>query len=279
MIQDTTTRAEGTANRKVDSSGNISFANATYPVGRRLAGQVVQVGCVNGIVQSIHDGKLVRSWARRHLPAKEPAKPGSVGRWGEVVLDQLVVANVEGTVDRKVDSKGAISFAGATYPIGRRFTGRMLQVRCVNGVVQLILDGTLVRAWARRHPPAKDASVQPDRSYDRGELALDHAVRLAPLDDLADDPRVVRRRVDPNGAVSFAGRYYTAGRALIGHVVQVRCVSGVVQLILDGKLVRAWRQRHTPEREQRMLQRPNPQQRTANARPLTSRHFGMGQAN
>jgi hypothetical protein len=32
--------------------------------------------------------------------------------------------------------------------------------------------------------------------------------------------------------------------------------------------VRAWRQRHTPEREQRMFQRPNPQQRTANARPL-----------
>jgi hypothetical protein len=115
-------------------------------------------------------------------------------------------------------------------------------------------------AWARRHPSAKEADIQADRSHDRGELALDQAARLAPLGDLASYPRVVRRTVDPNGAISFAGRYYA-----------VRCVSGVVQLILDGELVRAWRQRHTPEREQRMLQRPNPQQRTANARPLTSR--------
>jgi hypothetical protein len=56
--------------------------------------------------------------------------------------------------------------------------------------------------------------------------------------------------------VSFAGRYYTAGRALTGHVVQVRCVNGVVQLILDGDLVRAWQQRHTPEQEQRLFQHP-----------------------
>jgi hypothetical protein len=48
-----------------------------------------------------------------------------------------------------------------------------------------------------------------------------------------------------------------------GVETQVRCVNGVVQLILDGQLVRAWRQRHTPEQELRMFQRPNPQQRTA----------------
>jgi hypothetical protein len=59
--------------------------------------------------------------------------------------------------------------------------------------------------------------------------------------------------------------------------VQVRGVNGVVQLILGGELVRAWRQRHTPEREQRMFQRPNPQQRAANTLPLTSRGVRLAQ--
>jgi hypothetical protein len=232
----------------------------------------VQVTCLDGIVEISYGGQVLRTW-----PAKVPAKPASFGRWGDLVLDQLALGQVEGTVKRKVDANGAISFGGADYRIGRRFAGKMVQVACLNGVVQLIHGGRLVRAWARRHPPAKEARIQPDRSHDRGELALDQAARLAPLDDLASDPRVVRRRVDPNGAVSFAGCYYAAGRWLTGHVVQVRCVNGMVQLILDGELVRAWRQRHAPEREQRMFQRPNPQQRTANARPLTSRRVELAQ--
>jgi hypothetical protein len=200
---------------------------------------------------------------RRALTNLPPAPP----IWLQDVTDPAVRA-----VGRKVTSSGKVSFANREYAVGRDFAGEMVQVTCIHSVVQISQHGKLLRAWPRRHPPAKDASIQPDRSHDRGELALDQAARLAPLDDLATDPRVVRRRVDPNGAVSFAGRYYTAGRWLTGQVVQVRCVNGVVQLILDGELVRAWRQRHTPEREQRMLQRPNPQQRTANARPLTRRH-------
>jgi hypothetical protein len=88
--------------------------------------------------------------------------------------------------------------------------------------------------------------------------------------DLAGDPRVVHRLVDPTGSVSFAGRYYLAGHYLAGQVVQVRCAGGIVQIIHGRELVRAWQPRHTPQQEQRMLRRPNIQQRTANARPLTS---------
>jgi hypothetical protein len=88
--------------------------------------------------------------------------------------------------------------------------------------------------------------------------------------DLAGDPRVVHRLVDPTGSVSFAGRYYLAGNYLAGQVVQVRCAGGIVQIIHGRELVRAWQPRHTPQQEQRMLRRPNIQQRTANARPLTS---------
>jgi hypothetical protein len=173
-------------------------------------------------------------------------------------------------VDRKVTSTGVISFANTNYSVGRAFTGQMVQVTCQDGTVQISRGGQPLRAWSRRHPAAKEASIGPDRSHDRGEVALDQARRLAPLDDLASDPRVVHRLVDPTGSVSFAGRYYLAGHALTGQVVGVRCAGGIVQIIHDGELVRAWQQRHTPQQEQRMHQRPNIQQRTANARPLTS---------
>jgi hypothetical protein len=66
--------------------------------------------------------------------------------------------------------------------------------------------------------------------------------------DLAGDPRVVHRLVDPTGSVSFAGRYYLAGNYLAGQVVQVRCAGGIVQIIHGGELVRAWQPRHTPSR-------------------------------
>ena len=173
-------------------------------------------------------------------------------------------------VDRKVTSTGVIFYAGTNYSVGRPFTGQMVQVTCQDGMVQISQGGQPLRTWPRRHPPAKEASIKPDRSHHPGEVALDQAHRLAPLDDLASDPRVVHRLVDPTGSVSFAGCYYLAGHALTGQVVGVRCAGGIVQVVHDGELVRAWRQRHTPQQEQRMLQRPNIQQRTANARPLTS---------
>jgi hypothetical protein len=172
-------------------------------------------------------------------------------------------------VDRKVWGTGVIGYAGAHYSVGRPFVGQTVQVGCADGMVHIFHGGQPLRAWPRRHPPANEASIQPARSH-HDEMDLDQARRLAPLDDLDSDPRVVHRLVDPTGSVSFAGRYYLAGHYLAGQVVQVRCAGGIVQIIHSGELVRAWQQRHTPQQEQRMHQRPNIQQRTANARALTS---------
>ncbi len=143
-------------------------------------------------------------------------------------------------VDRKVWGTGVIGYAGAHYSVGRPFVGQTVQVGCADGMVHIFHGGQPLRAWPRRHPPANEASIQPARSH-HDEMDLDQARRLAPLDDLDSDPRVVHRLVDPTGSVSVAGR----------------C---------------AWQQRHTPQQEQRMHQRPNIQQRTANARALTPPH-------
>ncbi len=172
-------------------------------------------------------------------------------------------------VDRKVWGTGVIAYAGAHYSVGRPFVGQTVRVGCAGGMVQIFHGGHPLRAWPRRHPPANEASIQPARSP-HGEIDLDQARRLAPLNDLDSDPRVVHRLVDPRGLLSFAARYDLAARYLAGQVVQVRCAGGIVQIIHGGELVRAWQQRHTPQQEQRMHQRPNIQQRTANARALTS---------
>ncbi len=208
-----------------------------------------------------HDDQPLEADAAPAIPTSQPAP---------ALVAHPTAARTARMVDRKVTSTGVISFANTNYSVGRAFTGQMVQVTCQDGMVQISRGGQPLRAWPRRHPAAKEASIGPDRSHDRGEVALDQAHRLAPLDDLASDPRVVHRLVDPTGSVSFAGCYYLAGHALTGQVVGVRCAGGIVQIIHDGELVRAWRQRHTPQQQQRMLQRPNIQQRTANARPLTS---------
>jgi len=106
----------------------------------------------------------------------------------------------------------------------------------------------------------------PTPGRDRPKRAIpDRTRRHRRSDDRCTAPQPVLRRTSKPYTFSNAEDercyyyyYYAAGRWLTGHVLQVRCVNGVVQLILDSELVRAWRQRHTPEREQRMLQRPTP---------------------
>ncbi|HZC99222.1 MAG TPA: TniQ family protein [Actinomycetes bacterium] len=263
--------------RRVWSSGAIGYAGASYSVAAALAGQLVQVTCTDSEVEIFQSGRLLRTWPRRHPPAKQAStrRPSGAGTpparlSGQPTPTAMAIPNAQTgrVVNRKVWSTGVIGYAGASYSVGRPFAGQLVQVTVDDGTVQIFQSGQLLRTWPRRHPPAKEASIQPDRSNQPSQITPDQAHRLAPLDDLDTDPRVVHRLVDPNGALSFAGCYYLAGRYLVGHVVQVRCASGIVQIIHGGELVRAWQQRHTPEQEQRMLRRPNLQQRIANARSL-----------
>ncbi len=60
-----------TVTRKVDSSGNISFAGACYRVGNAHKGESVQVAVVGDTVQISIGGKIVRTHESRHDPAKE----------------------------------------------------------------------------------------------------------------------------------------------------------------------------------------------------------------
>ncbi|HSL26532.1 MAG TPA: IS481 family transposase [Acidimicrobiia bacterium] len=136
--------------RRVDRAGRISILKHRYHVGRHLASQQVDVESVDGLLHVSHDGVLVATHARRHLPeddermdrrakASRPARPTR----GEEVL-------------RKVDTWGSVSFAGTGYRVGNRYAGQIVGVRVVDDTVQITQDGLLLRTHRARHDTAKE---------------------------------------------------------------------------------------------------------------------------
>lgn len=69
--------------RKVDSSGNVSFAAFTYRVGNRYRRQQVEVRVIGDSVEISQKGKVVRTHPIRHDPDKAHgafANPGGRAR-------------------------------------------------------------------------------------------------------------------------------------------------------------------------------------------------------
>lgn len=127
------------------------MAGFAYHVGRWLAGQTVEVCCRDGLVEVAHDGVVLATHARRHAPEKEPAvrrrqpqgRPARPATLGPTVL-------------RKVDSSGAVSFAGTSYRVGNAYKRRQVQVAVVGDSVQISLDGRVLRTHKAVHDPAKE---------------------------------------------------------------------------------------------------------------------------
>ena len=136
--------------RRVDSAGRISILKHRYHVGRYLAGQQVTVESADGLLHVSHNGVVVATHARKHLPEDDSrmdrrtktSRPKPATR-GEPVL-------------RLVDSGGAVSFAGTGYRVGNPYRGQTVQVAIVGDTVQISQDGVLLRTHEVRHDLAKE---------------------------------------------------------------------------------------------------------------------------
>jgi transposase InsO family protein len=134
--------------RKVSSAGTISLDTFTYLAGRWLAGETVQVVSRDGVLEISHRGEPVATHTRRRRAGRvppsrlqrRPPRPASVG-----------VA-----VLRKVDSSGAVSFAGHPYRVGNAYKRMSATVTIVGATVQITVDGRLVRTHPIRHDRAKE---------------------------------------------------------------------------------------------------------------------------
>ena len=147
------------ATRVVDLNGGISLARHRYAVGRWLAGETVEIVCGDALVEIFHRGVLVVSHVARHQPQARIVKRKPVNPSPRKARGRRVDSTP--SVTRLVDSTGAVSFAAASYKVGRAFARRSVQVAIVDGLVQIRCDGETIRTHAIRH----------DRSKEHGALA------------------------------------------------------------------------------------------------------------
>ncbi len=60
------------------------------------------------------------------------------------------------TVIRSVDAGGSVSFAGASYRVGRSWGRRSVEVAIVAGSVQISENGRVIRVHQIRHDRSKE---------------------------------------------------------------------------------------------------------------------------
>jgi transposase InsO family protein len=136
--------------RIVDDKGRIKIVKHRYHVGAYLSGEKVGVESKDGLISVTHNGVVVATHARRHLAEDDvlidrrskslkAAKPTR----GEEVL-------------RRVDSSGAVSFAGTMYRVGNGYRGEVAGVRIVGDTIQITVGGALVRTHQARHDKSKE---------------------------------------------------------------------------------------------------------------------------
>jgi transposase InsO family protein len=153
--------------RRVLVDGKVSLLNFKYHVGRYLAGQSVELISQDGLIEVFHDGVLIATHARRHLPQQE-----------EQVLQRTLAAAPmrpasDRVVVRKVDHNGGVSFAGADYRVGNAFKGRQVEVALAGDTVQIWGGGRLLRTHAAKHDRRKEhgAFANPGGRPDRTNAA------------------------------------------------------------------------------------------------------------
>ena len=149
---------EPVTTRRVGQTGKISFASELYPVGVWLAGETIEVSIADGLVSIHHRGVLVATHAQRHQPAKQTK---ALARKVKAKRPRPRQATVGQSVTRKVDSSGNVSFAGASYRVGRSHIRRQVQVAIVGDTVEISAGGEVLRVCPIRH----------DRSREHGAFA------------------------------------------------------------------------------------------------------------
>ena len=154
-------------------------------------------------------------------------------------------------VSRWVDQRGKISLAGFSYRVGPTFAGECVEVVCRDGLVEVMHQGVLVATHAQRR---KATAGTPAR---RGRDSAPRSARPP-----THGPTVTRL-ADAQGAVSFAGTNYRAGRSWARRSIDVAVVGGSVQLSVDGKVVRVHPIRHDRPKEHGAFSRPKGKPRRA----------------
>lgn len=134
--------------RWVDQRGSIGLNSFRYRVGATFAGEQVEVVVQGGLVEILHRGVLVATHAERRRDGVTSTKPPQAARTRPASSGMRVV--------RAVDSSGSLSFAGASYRVGRSWSGRRVEVAIVAGSVQISEHDKVIRVHQIKHDRSKE---------------------------------------------------------------------------------------------------------------------------
>ena len=167
---------------------------------------------------------------------------------------------------RLVSANGTISFEAARYHAGAWLAGEAVELTLRDGLLEIAHRGVLVACHAHRHvrrtqTPTHTAPRQP---------------RPHPAPPLAAGP-AVKRKVDPTGYVSFAGRGYFVGNRLRGEQVEVRLAGDAVQISQRGVLLKTHVARHDRSKEHGAFSTPQGRPHRSNASRFSREVSGTDQ--
>jgi transposase InsO family protein len=152
---------------------------------------------------------------------------------------------------RRVLVDGKVSLLGFKYHVGRYLAGQRVELVTRDGLVEVFHDSVLVATHARRHLPEQEERVR------------QQALAAAPSRPATD--RVVVRKVDHNGTVSFAGAAYRVGNAYRGRQVEVCLAGDTVQIWADDRILRTHAARHDRRKEHGAFANPGGRAERINA--------------
>jgi hypothetical protein len=134
----------------VNAHGKISLAGFSYHAGATYAGEPVEVVASGGLVDILHAGVVVATWAQRMRKDQADRAPRAL------VARRAREATAGLTVTRLANAAGVISFAGTDYQAGRSWARQSIDVSIVAGSVQLSRDGKVIRVHPIRHDRARE---------------------------------------------------------------------------------------------------------------------------
>jgi transposase InsO family protein len=162
---------------------------------------------------------------------------------------------------RFVSASGRISFEATSYHVGAWLAGEAVELSLRDGLLEIAHRGVLVACHVRRSarraaPPARSAPPRP-----------------RPAPPLASGPSV-KRKVDPTGYVSFAGRGYFVSNRLRGEQVEVRLAGDTVQISQRGVLLKTHAARHDRRKEHGAFSTPQGRPHRSNASRFSREESG-----
>lgn len=124
-------------------------------MGPTFVGEPVEVVVRGGLVEIVHRGVLVATHAERRRDRTAPTSTKAPGHQG-TRAGRARPASSGTSVVRSVDAGGSVSFAGASYRVGRSWGRRRVEVAIVAGSVQISENGGVIRVHQIRHDRSKE---------------------------------------------------------------------------------------------------------------------------